>query len=87
MLTALGFSESLKETFSNATTFTVINKYFKGPAIQIAKGVSTHFPCCLSKGPLKEGFLKIYLTMFFGAGISRNTSAMRVIFFWQMFKI
>ena len=75
------------ETSSNANTFTAINKYFEGAAIQIASGVSTHLPCCLSKGPLKHGFLDIYLTIFFGAGISGNTTAMRVIFFQQMFKI
>ena len=33
---ALGFCVSLKETFSDATTFTVINKYCKGAAVQIA---------------------------------------------------
>ena len=35
----------------------------------------THLPCFLSKGPLKHGFLEIYLSIFFGAGISRNTLA------------
>ena len=34
--TPLAFCVSLRETFSNATTFTVINKYCKGAAIQIA---------------------------------------------------
>ena len=34
--TTLGFCVSLKETSSNATTFTVINKYWKGAVIQIA---------------------------------------------------
>ena len=34
--TALGFCLLLKETFSKATTFTVINKSCKVPAIQIA---------------------------------------------------
>ena len=34
--TALGFYVSLKETFSNETTFTVINKSCKGGAIHIA---------------------------------------------------
>ena len=34
--TLLGFCVSLKETFSNVTTFTVINNYCKGAAIQIA---------------------------------------------------
>ena len=33
---ALAIFVSLAETFSNATTFTVINKYWKGAAIQIA---------------------------------------------------
>ena len=32
----LGFCVLLKETFSNATTFTVPIKYFKGAIIQIA---------------------------------------------------
>ena len=34
--TVSGFCVSLKETFSNATTFKVINKYCKGAVIQIA---------------------------------------------------
>ena len=34
--TLLGFCVSLKDTFSNETTFTVINKNFKGAVIQIA---------------------------------------------------
>ena len=34
--TPLEFSVSLKETFSNASTFTVINKYCKGAVIQVA---------------------------------------------------
>ena len=48
---------------------------------------SNHFPCCLCKGRLKHAFLDSYLTILFGAGISGNTSAMRVICCWQMFKI
>ena len=42
--TLLGFCVSLKETFSNATTFTVLNKYYKGSAIQIA---TVFGPICL----------------------------------------
>ena len=42
--TVLGFWVSLKETFSSATTFTVINKYSKGAAIQIA---TVFRPICL----------------------------------------
>ena len=45
------------------------------------------FAICLSKSPLKHGFLDINLTFFFGAAISEKTSAMTVIFFWQMFRI
>ena len=33
---ALGFCVSLKESFSNATTFTVINEDYTGAALQIA---------------------------------------------------
>ena len=33
--TVLGFCVSVKETSSNATTYTVISKYCKGAAIQI----------------------------------------------------
>ena len=37
--TVLGFCVSIKETFSNATTLIVINKYCKGALIQIATAV------------------------------------------------
>ena len=40
----LGCCVSLKVTFSNATTFTVINKYRKGAAIQIG---TVFRPICL----------------------------------------
>ena len=85
-ISVLGFYVSLKETFSNETTFTVINKSCKGAVIQIAT-VFQPIWRVLSKDPLKHGFLVIYLTIFLGAGISRNTSATRVIFCWQMLKI
>ena len=49
--------------------------------------VSTHFPCCLSKGLLKRDFLDIYLTTFSGVPNFGNKSAMRVILFLKMFKI
>ena len=44
LTTALGFCLSLKKTFSNETTFTVINKYCKGSAIQSA---TVFRPICL----------------------------------------
>ena len=37
-------------------------------------------------GPLKHGFLDIYLTVFFRAGISGNTSTLRRIFFVKRLK-
>ena len=41
---ASGFFVSLKETFPNATTFTEINEYCQGAAIQIA---TVFRPICL----------------------------------------
>ena len=48
---------------------------------------SLRLPCHLSKGPLKRDFLDIYLTTSFGVHNFKNASAMRVIFFLEMFKI
>ena len=45
------------------------------------------FPCYLSKGPLKWDFLHIYLTTVFRVRKIKNPSAMRVIFFFKIFKI
>ena len=63
----------------------MINNYCKGAVIQIAKDFRpiSHVVC---KGPLEHGFLDIHLSIFSGASIYENTSAMRVILFWQMFK-
>ena len=44
-------------------------------------------PCYLAKGPLKRGFLGIYLSTFFGVCNFKNTSAMRVIFFFKCSKL
>ena len=49
--------------------------------------VSPHLPSQLLSGPLKQDFLDIYLTAFFGVRKFKNTSAMRVIFFPKMLKI
>ena len=43
-------------------------------------------PCCLSKGPLKDGFLDIYLNIFLGARISRNTHLRGSCFFGKCLK-
>ena len=48
--------------------------------------ISTHFRCSLCKVPVKNDFLDIYLTMFFGAGISGKISDMRVSFFKKNLK-
>ena len=76
----------------------MITKYGNGTVIQIAtvfervyhvasQRVKTRLPCCQSKGPLKWDFFDIYLTTFFGVRNLGNKSAMKVIFFLQMFKI
>ena len=44
------------------------------------------FQCCLSKGPLKHGFLDIYITTFFRGSSSGNTSAVRISFFEKCLK-
>ena len=49
--------------------------------------VSPLLPCYLSKGPLKQDFLDIYLTTPFGCRNLKNESTMRVRFFLKMFKI
>ena len=41
----------------------------------------------LSKVPLKSNFLDIYLITLFGLPQLKNTSPMRIIFFFKMFKI
>ena len=46
----------------------------------------THFACFVSNSPLKHGFLDIYLTIFFGASVYGNTSAMMATFFVRNFK-
>ena len=49
--------------------------------------VSARLPRHLSKGALKEDFLDISLTRYFGVPKFKNTSARRVIFFLKMLKI
>ena len=43
-------------------------------------------PCCLLKVLLKQEFLDIYFTTYFGVRNFGNTSAMRVILFWNRSK-
>ena len=43
-------------------------------------------PCHLSKGILKQDCLDIYLNTSFGVSNFANTSAIRVIFYFRMFK-
>ena len=45
------------------------------------------FTMLLVKGPLKRDFLDIYLIMLFGVCQFKNTSAMRIIFFWKCSKL
>ena len=45
------------------------------------------FPSCFSKDPLRQDFLDVQLTTFFGVHNFGNTSAMTVIDFLKIFKI
>ena len=45
--------------------------------------VLARLPRCLSRSPLKRDFLGIYLTTSLGVSYFRDTSAMRVIFFFE----
>ena len=49
--------------------------------------ISPHLPCYLSKGPLKQDFLGIYLTTNFWVPKVKNKSSMRVIFFQKCSKL
>ena len=52
-----------------------------------SNSVLTRLPCCFSKGPLKLGFLDIYLATYLRVSNFGNTSAMSVISCWKTFKI
>ena len=77
----LRFCISLKETFSNAITFTVTNKHEKQAIFLMKTVFQPILLCCLSKGPPKLYFLDIYAMMFFGPLNFGNTSAMSSSFF------
>ena len=77
---------SLRETFSNRTSFTVINIYGQIALVHISTVLQRVLPCYLSNSPLKWDFLDIDLITFFGVGQFKSTSAMRVIFLLKMFK-
>ena len=49
--------------------------------------VWARLPCCFSKGLQRPDFLDIYLTTVFPVCNFENASAMRVIFFFKIFKI
>ena len=49
--------------------------------------LSARLPCYLLKGPLKRGFLNIYLTTFSADRKCKNTSAVRVILFFKCLKL
>ena len=65
----------------------MINKHGKSCVIWDISTFWSHLPCFLWKGPLKRDFVDIYLTTFFGIINFGNTSAMRVIFFWNCWKL
>ena len=49
--------------------------------------VSARLLCFLSKGPLKQDFMDIYLTTFFRVRKFKNASVMRAIFYLKILKI
>ena len=62
-----------------------VQKYIRGRSA--LNSVSNRLPCYFSKDPPETDFLNMYLTMFFGVCKFKNTSAMRVIFFFKILKI
>ena len=70
-----------KKVFSNSLAFTVINKYGKGGVVDVSTvfGPNYHLACRRVLG----SFLDIYLTTFFGCCTFTNTSAMRVLIFFE----
>ena len=78
--TVFRFYISLKETFSNYITFTVINKYGKKCCRSDCKLVFDLFTMMLVEGSSEKEFLDIYLTTFFGVFNFGKTSAMGVTF-------
>ena len=65
----------------------MISKYGNSAVFQIATVFEPVYHVALSKGPLKQDFLDIYLTTFSGVRNFGKKSAMRVIFFLKMFQI
>ena len=76
-----------RDISSNSVALTVINKYDKCDVVDFSTVFWSSLACCLSKGLVKEDFLEICLTAFFGVRHFRNTSAMKVIFFRKCSKL
>ena len=85
--TVLRLCISVREMFSEPIAFRGINKYAKRAAIQISRVLvpADHAGC---QSVLSNRFFwDIYLNTFFGVRNFGNKSAMRLFFFWKMFKI
>ena len=80
--TPLTFNISLREIFSKWESLWVMKKSGKNALMQILQEFGT-----LSKGFLNRCFLKSGLTNFFPVCNFRNKVAIRIIFFFKMFKI
>ena len=65
----------------------MITKYGNGAVIRIATVFERVYYVASQRSPLQRDFLDIYLTTFFGVRNLTNKSAMKLIFFSQMFKI
>ena len=65
----------------------MITKYGNGAVVQMTTVFERVYHVASQRGLLNRDFLDIYLTTFFGVRNLGNKSAMKVIFFLQMFKI
>ena len=65
----------------------MITKYGNGAVVQIATVFERVYHVACQRSPLKRDFLDKYLSTFSGVRNLANKSAMKLIFFLQMFKI
>ena len=77
---------SLRVTFSNSVTFTVINEYGKRAAVETESVFRSVYHVACGWFISNRFFFHIYLSTFFGVRNFGNTEAMRVILFWKCSK-
>ena len=83
--TVLRICISLRETFSTWIVFTGINKYGNGAVVQTSTVFRT--VCYVTCRSVLWNILDIYLTTCLGVRNFKNTSAVRLMFCFKMYKI